>query len=142
MCKQGFWQISGDGYLQCYAVSMVNQEQAICKQCIKTFQYLKGSPGRGVLMKKNNHTQIVGYTNASWAGCKVDRKSTTGYWTFVGGNLVTWKSKKRNVTARFATNEMKTLLMFSPKVCCQIDFKKYYPSLARMTSSLQFYRES
>lgn len=30
-------------------------------------------------MNKNNHTQIIGYTNASWAGCKVDRKSTTGY---------------------------------------------------------------
>ena len=29
-----------------------------------------------------------------------DRRSTSGYFTFVGGNLVTWKSKKQNVIAR------------------------------------------
>ncbi|KAK8964921.1 UDP-glucose:glycoprotein glucosyltransferase [Platanthera guangdongensis] len=29
-----------------------------------------------------------------------DRKSTTGYCSFVGGNLVSWKSKKQNVVAR------------------------------------------
>jgi hypothetical protein len=28
-----------------------------------------------------------------------DRKSTSGYFTFVGGNLVTWKSKKQKVVA-------------------------------------------
>ena len=29
-----------------------------------------------------------------------DRRSTSGFFTFVGGNLVTWKSKKHNVVAR------------------------------------------
>ena len=29
-----------------------------------------------------------------------DRRSTSGYFTFVVGNLVTWKSKKQNVIAR------------------------------------------
>ncbi|WJZ90677.1 hypothetical protein VitviT2T_009805 [Vitis vinifera] len=29
-----------------------------------------------------------------------DRRSTSGYFTFVGGNLVKWKSKKQNVVAR------------------------------------------
>ncbi|RVW82938.1 Retrovirus-related Pol polyprotein from transposon RE2 [Vitis vinifera] len=29
-----------------------------------------------------------------------DRRSTSGYFTFVSGNLVTWKSKKQNVVAR------------------------------------------
>ncbi|CAL2278605.1 unnamed protein product [Prunus armeniaca] len=29
-----------------------------------------------------------------------DRRSTSGYFTFVGGNLVTWRNKKQNVVAR------------------------------------------
>jgi hypothetical protein len=49
--------------------------------------------------EKNNNNMIVGYSDADWAG-SYDRKSTTGYCTFVGGNLVTWKSKKQNVVAR------------------------------------------
>jgi hypothetical protein len=30
----------------------------------------------------------------------MDRPSTLGYCTFVGGNLVTWRSKKQSVVAR------------------------------------------
>ena len=30
----------------------------------------------------------------------MDRRSTSGYCSFVGGNLVTWRSKKQNVVAR------------------------------------------
>ncbi|RVW80534.1 Retrovirus-related Pol polyprotein from transposon RE1 [Vitis vinifera] len=39
------------------------------------------------------------YTDADWAGAVDDRRPTFGYFTFVGGNLVTWKSKKQNVVA-------------------------------------------
>ena len=34
------------------------------------------------------------------AGSITDRRSTSGYCTFVGGNLVTWRSKKQSVVAR------------------------------------------
>ena len=40
------------------------------------------------------------FTDADWAGDEEDRKSTSGYCTYVWGNLVTWKSKKQNVVAR------------------------------------------
>ncbi|KAM2732340.1 hypothetical protein EV2_035909 [Malus domestica] len=49
---------------------------------------------------KNRHLEIKGYTDADWAGNITDRRSTSGYFTFVGGNLVTWRSKKQNVVAR------------------------------------------
>ncbi|KAL1203338.1 Retrovirus-related Pol polyprotein from transposon TNT 1-94 [Cardamine amara subsp. amara] len=66
----------------------------------RILRYLKGTPGKGIWMGRNNATDIVGYCDADWAGDKSDRKSTTGYCTFVGGNLVTWRSKKQKVVSR------------------------------------------
>ncbi|CAL2278311.1 unnamed protein product [Prunus armeniaca] len=45
----------------------------------------------------HGHLNIDGYSDADWAGNVTDRKSTSGYFTFMGGNLVTWRSKKQNV---------------------------------------------
>jgi hypothetical protein len=39
-------------------------------------------------------------SDSDWAGAIDDRRSTLGYFTFVGGNLVTWRSKIQNVVAR------------------------------------------
>ena len=65
----------------------------------RILRYLKGNPGRGILYRKNGHLDLVTYTDADWAGDKDDRKSTSGYFTLVGGNLVTWRSKKQKVVA-------------------------------------------
>jgi len=63
-------------------------------------QYIKGTPTRGILFKRNKSLSIKSYTDADYVGSIVDRRSTTGYCTFLGGNLVTKKSKKQNVVAR------------------------------------------
>ncbi|XP_075074543.1 uncharacterized protein LOC142162130 [Nicotiana tabacum] len=88
-----------------YSVSIVSQfmssptvrhwaalEQILC--------YLKRSPGRGLVYKNNEHTNIEYFTDADWAGSKADRRSTTGYYVSVGGNLISWKSKKQNIVSR------------------------------------------
>ncbi|KAA0052310.1 reverse transcriptase [Cucumis melo var. makuwa] len=49
---------------------------------------------------KTNKKTIEAYTDSDWIGYVVDRKSTSGYCTFVWGNLVTWRSKKQSVVAR------------------------------------------
>ncbi|KAB2601926.1 feruloyl CoA ortho-hydroxylase 1-like [Pyrus ussuriensis x Pyrus communis] len=58
------------------------------------------SSGRGLVFFKNGHLNVEGYTDADWASYITDRRSTFGYFTFVGGNLVTWRSKKQKVVAR------------------------------------------
>ncbi|KAM1117266.1 hypothetical protein ACFX19_007783 [Malus domestica] len=73
-----------------YAVSIVSQfmhypSMDHLKIVHRVLHYLKGS---------------IGYTNANWANNSLDCKFTTGFCTFVGGNLVTWKSKKQSVVAR------------------------------------------
>jgi hypothetical protein len=45
-------------------------------------------------MQNHGHTHILDYTKVDWAGNTLARKSTTGYCIFIGGNLVSWKSKK------------------------------------------------
>ena len=63
-------------------------------------RYLKSAPGKGILFTKNVDCQSVdSYSDADWAGAIDDKRSTSGYFTFVGGNLVTWRSKKQNVVA-------------------------------------------
>ena len=56
--------------------------------------YLKDSPGKGVLFKGNNELTLEAYTDVDYVGSSVDRRSTFGYCTFLGGNLITWRSKK------------------------------------------------
>ena len=67
---------------------------------IRIVRYLKAYLGRGILYKANGHLRVEAYTDADWVGSTSDRKSTTGYCTFLGGNLITWRSKKQTVVAR------------------------------------------
>ncbi|GJV27345.1 putative RNA-directed DNA polymerase [Tanacetum coccineum] len=55
--------------------------------------------GMRVLFTQNMAFRTKLYIDADWAGDKGDRRSTSGYLTLVGGNLVTWRSKKQKVVA-------------------------------------------
>jgi Reverse transcriptase (RNA-dependent DNA polymerase) len=87
-----------------FAVTMVSQfmhapRTGHLSAIDRILRYLKCTPGQGIWMRKNRSNDVVGFSDADWAG-SCDRKSTTSFCTFVGGNLVTWKSKKQNVIAR------------------------------------------
>ncbi|KAL0350143.1 UNVERIFIED_CONTAM: Retrovirus-related Pol polyprotein from transposon RE1 [Sesamum radiatum] len=67
---------------------------------LRILKYIKASLGKGLLFKRHGHVKIEAYSDADHAGAKDDRKSTSGYCTYVGGNLVTWRSKKQTTVAR------------------------------------------
>ncbi|RVW64787.1 Retrovirus-related Pol polyprotein from transposon RE1 [Vitis vinifera] len=88
-----------------FAVSMVsrymnNPIERHMKAIYRILQYLKKSPGRGLYFKKTSSREVEVFTDADWAGSLTDRRSTTGYCSYVWGNLVTWRSKKQSVVAR------------------------------------------
>ena len=67
----------------------------------QTLRYLKKNPSHGLMFKKGGgDLTIEAYIDVDWAGSIIDRRSTSGWCTFVGGNLVTWRKKKRSVVAR------------------------------------------
>ena len=57
----------------------------------------------GILYKMHGHTKIECFSDADWVGSKEDRRSTSGYCVFFGGNLISWKSKKKSVVSWSST---------------------------------------
>lgn len=62
--------------------------------------YLKRNPGYGLYFKKTGERGVKVYTDADLGGYVMDGWSTTGYFTFVRGNIVTWRSKKQSVVSK------------------------------------------
>src|SRR6202047_4867244 len=62
-------------------------------------RYLVGTPTLGLWYPKDSSFELYGYSDADYAGSKVDRKSTSGTSFFLGKSLVSWFSKKQNSVA-------------------------------------------
>jgi hypothetical protein len=57
-------------------------------------RYLVLTPYLGLWYSKGAHFELIGYSDADYAGCKVDRKSTFRIYQYLGRSLVCWSSKK------------------------------------------------
>ena len=44
--------------------------------------------------------EMSSFYDANWVRFKEDKRSTSGYYVFVGENLVSWKSKKHSIVFR------------------------------------------
>jgi hypothetical protein len=47
--------------------------------------------------------QLVGYTDADWAGNAAERQSTSGYVFSLGSSVVVWSNKKQSTVALSST---------------------------------------
>ncbi|KAI3441040.1 Protein kinase domain-containing protein [Psidium guajava] len=88
-----------------FLVSVVSQFMADPRvphweAALRIVKYLKKDPGKGVIYQNHGHSRIEAFCDADWAGSPADRRSTSGFTIFMGGNLVSWKSKKQDVVAR------------------------------------------
>ncbi|PKU71516.1 putative mitochondrial protein [Dendrobium catenatum] len=63
----------------------------------RIFRYLLGTQGIGNWYPRHSTSfEIIGFFDSDFAGCKVDRKSTSGTCQFIGQSLVSWSSRKQN----------------------------------------------
>ncbi|XP_020688780.2 uncharacterized protein LOC110104145, partial [Dendrobium catenatum] len=64
--------------------------------------YIKGSLNYGLPISCGS-MQLSSYTDADWAANTTDRKSMSGYCTYLGHNLISWSVKKQTTVARSST---------------------------------------
>jgi hypothetical protein len=82
-------------------VCMCARFQAAPKECHlravkRIMRYLILTPYLGLWYPKGAHFELFGYSDADYAGCKVDRNSTSGTCQFLGRSLVRWSFNKQN----------------------------------------------
>jgi hypothetical protein len=69
----------------------------------RIFKYLKHTPEFGIWYSASSSLDLVGFSNASFAGCGTDRKSTFGTCHFLGSSLICWSSRKQSLVAQSTT---------------------------------------
>jgi hypothetical protein len=63
------------------------------------FRYLRYTPELGLWYSTSSSLSLLGFLDADFAGCRVDRKSTSGTCQFLGSSLVSWSSCKQSSVA-------------------------------------------
>ena len=73
-------------------------------QCVQhILRYVSGTKDRGLLSRTGIVKQLVGYTDAGWAGNIGDRRSTSGFAFSLGSVAIAWSSKKQSTVALSST---------------------------------------
>ena len=83
----------------------------------RVLRYIKGSLNVGLKFDASNQTyvDVVGFTDADWAGDVVERKSTSGYVFQICGGTVSWRSKRQEIVALSSTEAEYIALSFAAK---------------------------
>ena len=63
-------------------------------------RYVRGTIQYGLSFYCSNDLQLHGFLDTDWAGCIVDRKSTSGFCFSLGLAMIAWYSKKQKCVAQ------------------------------------------
>jgi hypothetical protein len=62
----------------------------------RIFQYLKHTPEFGIWYSASSLLYLVGFSDADFVGCGIDKKSTFGTCHFLESSLVCWSARKQS----------------------------------------------
>lgn len=69
----------------------------------RILRYLKGTAEYGLHIKKGSSLSLSAYCDSDWAGCQDTRRSTTGFCTLLGSNIISWSAKRQATVSRSST---------------------------------------
>ena len=87
-----------------FVVSVVNQfmhapRTAHMDAVFHILRYLKTCPSLDLFFSSGVQSGLSCFTDADYAGSETDRRSTSGFCTFYGNHLISWKSKKQAIVS-------------------------------------------
>jgi hypothetical protein len=93
-----------------HVVGMVGRYQAAPKQSYflavkRIFRYLKGTMNYGLWYPRKMNFQLSVYSDADWAKCVDEKKSTSGGAFFLGDFLISWLSKNQGSISLSTTKD-------------------------------------
>jgi len=76
----------------------------------RILRYVRGTMNLGLRIGNSKNMIVSGFSDADWAGCVDDRRSTGGFAIFLGDNLISWSARKQATVSRSSTEaEYKSL---------------------------------
>ena len=66
-------------------------------------RYIKHTVSLGLQFRRSSSSLVSAFSDADWAGCIDDRKSTGGFAVFFGSNLISWSARKQATVSRSST---------------------------------------
>jgi histone deacetylase 1/2 len=69
----------------------------------RILRYINGTLNLGLKFRPSNSMVVSAFSDADWAGCVDDRRSTGGFAVFLGPNLISWSARKQPTVSRSST---------------------------------------
>jgi len=94
-----------------------NPKESHFKAAKRILKYLKGTTNVGLWYLSHSPIHLIDYSDSDFAGCKLDRKSTSGTCHLLGSSLISWHSKKQ---ACVALSTVEAEYIAARRCCAQI----------------------
>ncbi|WVZ89503.1 hypothetical protein U9M48_035896 [Paspalum notatum var. saurae] len=82
----------------CFQASPRESHRTIVNRILR---YIKFTPEFGLWYSMDSSLSLLGFLDSDHAGCRIDRKSTSGTCQFLGTSLVSWSSRTSTYEAEY-----------------------------------------
>ena len=87
-----------------YSVHVLSQfmqtpKEAHWEAAQRIVRFLKGSPGRGIMLSSSPDMSLTTYCDSDWSSCPTTRRSLSAFVVLLGDSPISWKTKKQDTVS-------------------------------------------